>query len=56
LETLQCDNNDQKVGINMIKTACKMPARTILNNAGEEAAVIVGTLFGQEDQKKGFNA
>ena len=38
-------NFDQALGVSIIKRALTEPARTILNNAGEESAVIVGTLL-----------
>ncbi|KAG6373692.1 hypothetical protein JVT61DRAFT_6365 [Boletus reticuloceps] len=40
-------NFDQDLGVNIIRRALTHPARTILSNAGEESAVIVGTLLGQ---------
>ncbi|KAI0942203.1 chaperonin [Taiwanofungus camphoratus] len=38
-------NFDQDLGVSIIKRALTYPARTILNNAGEESSVIVGTLL-----------
>ena len=40
-------NFDQDLGVTIIRRALTNPARTILNNAGEEASVIVGTLLSQ---------
>lgn len=40
-------NFDQDLGVSIIRRALTHPARTILNNAGEEASVIVGTLLAQ---------
>jgi len=38
-------NFDQDLGVSIIRRALSHPARTILNNAGEESSVIVGTLL-----------
>jgi len=38
-------NFDQDLGVSIIRRALTHPARTILNNAGEESSVIVGTLL-----------
>jgi len=40
-------NFDQDLGVTIIRRALTHPARTILNNAGEESSVIVGTLLAQ---------
>lgn len=58
LDTVKTDNFDQKLGVNIIRTAITMPARTIIQNAGHEGSVIVGKLtdeFGG-DFHKGFDA
>ena len=44
LDTLKGANFDQNVGIDIVKRAIKIPIRTIINNAGFEAPVIVGKL------------
>ena len=40
-------NFDQELGVSIIRRALTNPARTIMQNAGEESSVIVGTLLGQ---------
>lgn len=40
----------------MVKTAIKVPAKTIQMNAGEEGSVIVGNLLAQNSETKGYNA
>ncbi|KAG5642943.1 chaperonin [Asterophora parasitica] len=49
-------NFDQELGVAIIRRALTNPARAILNNAGEESSVIVGTLLGQygSDDKFGW--
>ncbi|CAH1770853.1 14436_t:CDS:1, partial [Entrophospora sp. SA101] len=45
LDNLKTSNFDQQLGINIIKSALTKPAKTIVDNAGEEGAVIVGKLL-----------
>lgn len=40
-------NFDQDLGVSIIRRALTHPTRTILNNAGEESSVIVGTLLSE---------
>lgn len=40
-------NFDQDLGVSIIRRALTHPTRTILNNAGEESSVIVGTLLAE---------
>ena len=44
LDALKGANFDQNVGIDIIKRSMKLPIKTIINNAGFEAPVIVGKL------------
>ena len=39
-----------------MKEACKIPAKSIANNAGNEGSVIVDKILAQEDSSFGFNA
>lgn len=41
LDALKPENDDQRTGINIIRRAVESPIRTILNNAGLEASVII---------------
>lgn len=51
-------NFDQNLGISIIRSALQRPARTIVENAGEEGSVVVGKLLDQygEDFHMGYNA
>lgn len=58
LDSVKADNFDQRLGVNIIRTAITKPARTIVENAGGEGSVVVGKLtdeFG-EDFNKGYNS
>ncbi len=56
LEDLKVANNDQKVGIDIIRKALTSPARQIVDNAGADGAVIVGKLLESKDTDWGYNA
>jgi chaperonin GroEL len=56
LDGLNPENNDQKVGIDIVRRALQAPARQIFANAGEDASVIVGKLLDKGDATHGFDA
>ncbi len=56
LSKLKPDNDDQKVGIDIIRRALQAPARQILSNAGADSAIIVGKLLEKGDPTHGFDA
>jgi chaperonin GroEL len=56
LDRLNAANEDQKVGINIVRRAIQAPARQIAENAGEDGAVIVGKIVDKDDYAFGFNA
>ena len=56
LEKVTFENEDQRVGINIIRNALQMPARQIVQNAGQEGSVIVGKILESKDQDWGFDA
>ncbi|WP_028467738.1 chaperonin GroEL [Nisaea denitrificans] len=56
LASLKTDNEDQKIGINIVRKAIQVPARQIADNAGEDGAVIVGKMMESKDTDWGFDA
>ena len=56
LDKLRGDNDDQNVGINIVRQAIQAPARQIADNAGAEGAVIVGKLVEDKSDSNGYNA
>jgi len=56
LGRLNPENDDQKVGIDIVRRALQAPAKQILANAGVESAIIVGKLLEQGDANHGFDA
>src|SRR5215469_4701522 len=56
IEKLKADNDDQKVGINIVRKALSWPARQIAINAGEDGSVIVGKILEKDQYAFGFDA
>ena len=50
------DNEDQNVGINIVRKALEAPIRQIVENAGVEGSIVVGKLRESKDENHGFNA
>ena len=56
LEKVKPANDDQRVGVDIIRRALQAPVRQIAENAGEDGAVIAGKLLDQKSLTFGFNA
>ena len=56
LEKIVGDNDDQKVGVDIVRRALQAPLRQIAENAGVDGAVVAGRLLDQKDRNFGFNA
>jgi chaperonin GroEL len=50
------DNEDQNVGVAIVKKAVQAPIRQIVENTGVEASIVVGKLLEQKSSTYGFNA
>ncbi len=47
---------DEQIGVNIVKRAITEPLRQIVENAGEEGAVILGKVLESKESNYGFNA
>ncbi|BBK40544.1 60 kDa chaperonin 1 [Allostella vacuolata] len=56
LASLKPANDDQKVGIDIVRRAIQAPVRQIAENAGFDGAVVAGKLLEQKDFNFGFDA
>ena len=56
LDKIRTSNDDQKVGIEIVRRALQSPVRQIAENAGYDGAVIAGKLLEQKDPNFGFDA
>src|SRR5512141_1924432 len=55
LDTLKSDN-DEKIGINIVRRACEEPVRQIVGNGGWEGAIVIEKIRANKDANYGFNA
>jgi chaperonin GroEL len=56
LENLPVENNDQKTGIDIVRKAIQSPARQIIDNSGDDGAIVVGKLIENSAYAYGYNA
>jgi chaperonin GroEL len=56
LDNLKPVNNDQKVGIDIVKKAILYPARQIAENSGTDGSIVVGKLLDSSDPNYGYDA
>ena len=56
LENLKAQNDDQRVGVDIIRRAIEAPVRQIAENAGAEGSIIVGKLRETSEFAYGWNA
>jgi chaperonin GroEL len=56
LDAIKTANDDQRVGVEIIRRALQAPARQIAINAGVDGSIVVGKLIEQTDSGFGYNA
>ncbi|MGE0742302.1 MAG: chaperonin GroEL [Hyphomonadaceae bacterium] len=56
LASVTTDNEDQAIGVNIVKKALEAPLRQIAENAGVESSIVVGKLLAEKNAAIGFNA
>src|SRR5467141_3388026 len=56
LEKVKPANDDQKVGIDIVKKALSWPARQIAINAGEDGSIVVGKILDKDTYAFGYDA
>ena len=56
LDKLEVANDDQKVGIDIVRRTLQAPVRQIAENAGFDGAVVAGKLLESKDTDWGFDA
>ncbi|MEZ5994917.1 MAG: chaperonin GroEL [Hyphomonadaceae bacterium] len=54
--SIKGDNEDQNVGVGIVRKALEAPIRQIVENAGVEGSIVVGKLRDNKDDNYGFNA
>jgi chaperonin GroEL len=56
LEGLKLDNDDEQIGVGIVKRALEEPLRQIVANSGHEGAVVVDKVRAAKSASYGFNA
>jgi len=56
LEKLKLHDDDEAIGVNIVKRALEEPMRQIAQNAGHEGALVVGRVRESKEENFGFNA
>ena len=56
LDKVKGENDDQNVGVNIVRQSLKSPARLIVENAGEDGSLVIGKLLEQKSATRGFDA
>ena len=56
LDALNVEDDDQRVGVNIVRKAIQSPVRQIAENSGEDGSVVAGKIMEHDDSNWGFNA
>ena len=56
LAGLEAENNDQRVGIEIVRRALQAPLRQIAENAGQDGAVVAGEVLRRDEYAWGYDA
>jgi chaperonin GroEL len=56
LKRIRTQNDDQKVGVEIVRKAISVPARQIAMNAGEDGSIVVGKIMEKDQYSFGFDA
>jgi chaperonin GroEL len=56
LDKLTPANNDQKVGIDIVRRALQAPVRQVVENSGTDGSIVVGKLLDRNEFNWGFDA
>ena len=56
LKRIRTQNDDQKVGVEIVRKAISTPARQIAMNAGEDGSIVVGKILEKDQYAFGFDA
>jgi chaperonin GroEL len=56
LAKLKCENDDQKVGVDIVRRALQTPVRLIAENSGVDGSIVIGKLLESNNPNYGFDA
>src|SRR3989442_2483277 len=56
LDNFKLDDDDERIGVQIVRRALEEPLRQIVNNAGHEGSIVVEKLRADKNVNFGFNA
>jgi chaperonin GroEL len=56
LDTIKFENDDQRLGVDIIRRSLQAPVRQIAENAGVDGSIVVGKLLESKDANWGYDA
>ncbi len=56
LDRLKPENDDQRVGVDIVRRALQTPARQIVINSGDDGSVVVGKILENDNYNYGYDA
>ncbi len=56
LSKVKVENDDQRVGVEIVKRALQVPTRLIAENAGTDGSIVIGKLLESNNSNLGFDA
>lgn len=56
LKQVKCDNEEEKVGVEIISKALESPIRQIASNAGVDGSIVINTVLRSKDDDYGYDA
>lgn len=56
LKNVKCDNEEEKVGVEIISKALESPIRQIATNAGVDGSIVINTVLRSKDDDYGYDA
>ena len=56
LKHVKCDNEEEKVGVEIISKALESPIRQIATNAGVDGSIVINTVLRSKDEDYGYDA
>jgi chaperonin GroEL len=56
LAKIKVENDDQRVGVDIVRKAIQVPARQIVENAGADGSIVVGKILESNEPNYGYDA
>ena len=56
LDDIKVDDDEEKIGVNIVKKALEAPVRQIAYNAGFDGSIIIEKVLNEKDSNMGFDA